>query len=191
MVRYINIDHPQTVKYAINVLEESGIIVYPTDTLYGFGVDATNDEAIDKVNRIKGCSGPMSVMAADKNMAIGWTDIASKQIEIIKPYLGGAQTLIAPVKPNIVSSRVLGENDTLGIRIPDNNFCNELSSQFGKPIVTTSVNRTGEQPMNDPVQIKSEFSSEVDLLIDGGTLPKSQGSTIYIFKDHKITVLRK
>ena len=79
----------------------------------------------------------------------------------------------------------------MGIRIPNNSFCNELSQQFGKPIVTTSVNRTSEQPMNDPVKIESEFSSNVDLIIDAGTLPEPKGSTIYKFRDNKITTFRK
>ncbi len=191
MIKRINIDHPKVVKYAINILAEGGVIVYPTDTLYGFGADASNDEAIDKINQIKGRSGPMSVMAANKNIAVDWMDINSEQIETVEPYLGGAQTLIIPVKPNIVSKKILGQNNTCGIRIPDNSVCNELSFQFGKPIISTSVNRTGEQPMNDPAQIESEFSSEVELIIDAGTLPESSGSIIYKFKDNKITVLRK
>lgn len=191
MIKRINIDHQKAVKYAVNVLEEGGVIVYPTDTLYGFGADATNDEAIDKINRIKGRSGTMSVMAANTQMAIQWMDITGEQVEIVKPYLGGAQTLIIPVKDNIVSAKILGKDNTLGIRIPDNNFCNELSFQFSKPIISTSVNRTGEQPMNDPVQIESKFSSEVNLLIDSGTLPESKGSTIYQLKDNKIIILRK
>lgn len=191
MIKRINIDHQKAVKYAVNVLEEGGVIVYPTDTLYGFGADATNDEAIDKINRIKGRSGTMSVMAANTQMAIQWMDITGEQVEIVKPYLGGAQTLIIPVKDNIVSAKILGKDNTLGIRIPDNNFCNELSFQFSKPIISTSVNRTGEQPMNDPVQIESKFSSEVNLLIDAGTLLKSKGSTIYQLKDNKIIILRK
>ena len=99
--------------------------------------------------------------------------------------------LIIPVKDDIVSTKILGKDNTLGIRIPDNNFCNELSFQFGKPIISTSVNRTGEQPMNDPVQIASLFSSEVNLLIDTGTLPESKGSTIYQLKDNNIIILRK
>ncbi len=191
MIKHIDVDHPQAVKYAVNILMEGGVIIYPTDTIYGFGANATNDTAIEKINKIKGRSKSMSVMAANKDMAIGWMNITSKQIETIEPYLGGAQTLIAAVKPNTVSSRILGKNNTLGIRIPDNSFCNELSLQFGKPIVTTSVNRTGEQPMNDPVQIKSEFSSEIDLIIDAGTLPQSTGSTIYKIKNNDIIVLRK
>lgn len=191
MVKRINIYHPKVVNYAANSLEEGGVIVYPTDTLYGFGADATNDEAIDKINRIKGRSGPMSVMAADKNMAVDWMEITGEQIEIVKPYLGGAQTLIIPVKDNIVCTKILGDNNTLGIRIPDNHFCNELSFQLGKPIISTSVNRTGEQPINDPFNIKSRFGSEVDLLIDAGTLPESKGSTIYQLKDNNIIILRK
>ena len=192
MIKHINVDHPQAVKYAVNILEEGGVIVYPTDTLYGFGADTTNDEAINKINSIKGRrSGPMSVIASDKDMALGWMNITNTQIELIEQYLGGAQTIIVPVKPNIVSTKILGDKSTLGIRIPNNKFCNDLSFHFGKPIVTTSVNHAGEQPMNDPVQIESEFSSDVDLIIDAGTLPDSQGSMIYKFINNKIIVLRK
>jgi len=191
MLKHIDIDHPQVVKYAVNVLAKGGVIVYPTDTLYGFGADATNDEAINKINRIKRRSGPMSVIAANENMAIKWMDVEDEQIDLVKPYLRGAKTLIVPINQNIVNTKILGDDNTLGIRIPDNDFCNKLSFQFGKPIVSTSVNRTGKQPMNDTIQIQTEFSSEVDLLIDGGTLPKSMGSTIYKLKDFKIIVLRK
>jgi len=191
MFKHIDIDQPQAVRSAVNILESGGVIIYPTDTLYGFGADATNDEAIDKINRIKDRSGPISVIAADENMAIKWMNVEDEQIDLVKPFLGGAQTLIVPVKHNIVSTKIIGKNNTLGIRIPYNKFCNEMSFQFGKPIISTSVNSTGKQPMNDPVQIQSEFRSEVDLLVDGGTLPKSKGSTIYKFMDDKIIVLRK
>jgi L-threonylcarbamoyladenylate synthase len=191
MVKCINIDHPNVIKNTVNILAEGGVIVYPTDTLYGFGADATDDKAIDKINHIKKRSGPMSVMAANTQMAIQWMDINIEQIEKIKPYLGGTHTLIVPVKSNIVSTKILGIDNTLGIRIPDNNFCNELSFQYGKPIISTSVNRTGETPINDSVQIKSEFGSKIDLLIDFGTLPESKGSTIYQLKDNNIIILRK
>ena len=190
MIKVISIDHPQVVNYAVNILKKGGVIVYPTDTLYGFGADATDDGAIDKINRIKGRSGPMSVIAANNNMAVDWMNITCEQLEITKPHLGGSQTLIVPVKDNLVSSKILGEKNTLGVRIPKNTFCNDLSLQFDKPIISTSVNRTNEQPMNDPIKIESEFSSEINLLIDAGTLPKSKGSTIYQLKENKIIILR-
>ena len=191
MAKHIDINDQEVVKYVVNILEKGGVIVYPTDTLYGFGADATKDEAIEKVNRIKGRSGPMSVMATDNNTAIDWMDITKMQTELIEPYLGGDQTIIVPVKLNIVSSKILGQDNTLGIRIPNNKFCNELSSQFGKPIVSTSVNHTDEQSMNDPVQINSEFGSEIDIIIDAGTLPVSRGSTIYRLKNNNIVIIRK
>ncbi len=175
---------------ALEVLNSGGIIVYPTDTLYGFGADASNNEAIDKINTIKGRSGSMSVLAANKDIAIDWMNITKEQIKIIKPYLGGAKTLIVPVKPDIVSAKILGENRSLGIRIPDNHFCKNISEQFDKPIISTSVNRSGEQPLNDSEMIISEFAFEIDLLIDAGILPYSEGSTIYQFKNNKIKILR-
>ncbi len=132
MVKCINIDHPTAVNNAIDVLREGGVIVYPTDTIYGFGADATNDEAIDKINRIKKRSGPLSVMGANNKMAFDWMAIDNEQIERIRSYLGGTQTLIVPVKPDIVSTKILGEDNTLGIRIPDNKFCSKLSIKYGK-----------------------------------------------------------
>lgn len=191
MVKRLSIDHPKVVKYAVNILAEGGVIVYPTDTLYGFGADATNEEAIEKIYSTKRRIGPMSVIAADKKMVLDWINISDEQIELVKPYLGGAQTLIIPVKDNIVCTKILGNNHTLGIRIPDNKFCNELSYQFGKPIISSSVNRTKEQQMNNPIKIEDEFGSEINLIIDSGTLPESKGSTIYQLKNNKIIVLRK
>ena len=191
MVKRINIDNSEAIKSAITILNKGGIIVYPTDTLYGFGADATNESAIDKINHIKGRIGPMSVMAANKNIALDWMNVSNEQIEIIDTYLGEEQTLIVPVKDNIVCTKILGEDNTLGIRIPNNKFCNELSFQFGKPIVSTSVNRSGKVPLNNPIQIESEFGSEIDLLIDSGTLSNSPGSRIYQLKDNNITILRK
>jgi len=189
-LKIISQNDKNAISSALAVLNSGGIIVYPTDTLYGFGADATNDAAVDKINNIKGRSGSMSVIAAHKNMALEWMNITSDKIKIIDSYLGGAKTLIVSVKSGIASTKILGEKNTLGIRIPDNHFCNELSLHFSRPIISTSVNRSGEIPMNDPKMIALEFSSAVDLLIDAGTLAYSKGSTVYQYKDNKIKILR-
>jgi len=191
MVKCIDIDHPTAVNNTIDVLKEGGVIVYPTDTIYGFGADATNDEAIDKINRIKKRSGPLSVMGANNKMAFDWMAIDNEQIERVRSYLGGTQTLIVPVKPDIVSTKILGEDNTLGIRIPDNKFCSKLSVKYGRPIISTSVNRTGDKPLNNPAKIESEFGSEVNLIIDSGTFPISKSSTIYQFKNNTVIKLRE
>ena len=186
----ISQDNPKSVFVASAVLKLGGIIVYPTDTLYGFGGDATNPIAINKINTIKNRVGPMSVLAADFKIAFAWININQKYFKVIGRYLGGNKTLIVPVQSNIVNKIILGKNNSLGIRIPDNQFCNKLAKYFGKPIISTSVNRSGEKPLNDPQQIENQFSSKIDLLIDGGTLPESTGSKIYQFKDNKIITLR-
>ncbi len=117
--------------------------------------------------------------------------ISKSEKEIVALYLGGAQTIIAPVKPGIVSNKIVGTNNSLGIRIPKNQFCNELANHFGKPITSTSVNRSGEIPLNDPALIEKEFGNEIELIIDGGTLEPSAGSTIYKLEGKKIITLRK
>lgn len=186
----ININHPKAFINAIKILNKGGVIVYPTDTLYGFGVDATSEFAVNKLNKIKGRADPLSVMAPNTETALSWMDISTNQFDMMPFYLGGAKTLIVPVKKNIVCTKVLGEHSTLGIRIPNNDFCNNLSTKFVKPITSTSVNRTNEKPLNDPEQILNEFGNEIDLIIDGGTLPQSNGSTIYQLKNEKIIILR-
>jgi L-threonylcarbamoyladenylate synthase len=129
-------------------------------------------------------------MAPDTETALSWMDISTYQFDMIPFYLGGAKTLIVPGKDNIASTKVFGKHNTLGIRIPNNEFCNNLSIKFDKPITSTSVNRTNKRPLNDPKLILNEFGDEIDLLIDGGTLPQSKGSTIYQLKNNKISILR-
>ena len=180
-----------SVAEAIKILSRGGIIVYPTDTLYGFGVDATNESAIKKLNNIKGRTSPISVIAPNTDTALSWMDININQSDLVPFYLGGAKTLIVPVKSGITSPMIFGPNKTLGIRIPNHTFCIQLSTEFGKPITTTSVNRTNENPLNDPELIIKEFEKDIDLFIHEGTLPDSKGSTIYILENNNITILRE
>ena len=190
-MKRINRNDPRAVEEAVQILKTGGVIVYPTDTLYGFGVDAKNDQAINKLNEIKGRSGPISVMASNTEIALEWMEISVEQGDLVPFYLGGPKTLIVPVKTNIVSPLILGDNQTLGIRIPDHPFCQKISAMFPNPITTTSVNRTNEKPMNDPDLISLEFAQEIDLVVDEGTLPASVGSTIYQFINNNVKIIRE
>lgn len=182
-MRRIKSDDPQAVAESIKILSDGGIIVYPTDTLYGFGVDATNEDAINLLNNLKRRVGPISVLAPNISVAIGWMDVETNQTDLVPFYLGGSNTLITKAKSNIVSKLIMGRGNTLGIRIPDNVFCNTLSAKFGKPITSTSVNRTSNAPLNNPELIKMEFGGEIDLLVDSGILANTKGSTIYRLND--------
>ena len=182
---------PSAVEKSINILKKGGVIVYPTDTLYGFGVDANNNSAIERINKLKNRQSPMSVIACRFEQAMSWTNIKEKDIEIAKKILNSSSTLILNAKKNIVSNKILGKNNTtLGVRIPKHKYCYDISKKYNNPITTTSVNRSGKQPLNDPISISKIFGEGIDLLIDGGKLRKSRGSNIYELKRSQAIQIR-
>ena len=189
VVKIIYWENAIAVKMACSVLKNGGVIVYPTDTLYGFGCDAKNESAIEISNTIKGRKAPMSVLAPNIEIAAKWMNIPKHDKNIILEKLGGSTTIIVPVKFGITSPSITGDNDTLGLRIPDHKFCQKLSEAYPNPITTTSVNRTKQKPLTNPEKILSEFTREIDLIIDDGIIEGS-GSTIYNFQDRKLNIIR-
>ena len=187
----ILISSKNALQTAGNVILFGGIIIYPTDTLYGFGVDARNEAAIKRLNRIKGRTGPMSVIAPDVNTVLNWSNISYQDWKLVKKFLRGTTTIILPVKEGIVHPSILGKDGTLGIRIPSHSFGPNLTGKLGFPITTTSVNKTNESPLNNPNDVINKFDGEFDLLIDDGKLPGSKGSTIYKLEKSNLTVIRR
>ena len=115
--------------------------------------------------------------------------ISKNEKILVSKKLVGNTTLIVPVLKDIVDSLITGNDNTLGIRIPDHPFCNKLSKNFGGPITTTSVNRTGNPPMVNPNEIYKEFRNELDLLVEDGTIV-GRGSSIYIYKNGVLKKIR-
>jgi L-threonylcarbamoyladenylate synthase len=185
----IHCEDEKAVSEACAVLKNGGVIVYPTDSLYGFGCDAKNEFAIQKINSIKGRIAPMSVLAPNKETASNWMNIPEHDKKYVLKKLGSKTTLITPVLDEVVSNSITGDKQTLGMRIPDHKFCQKLSQEYPNPITTTSVNRTGEEPMTNPEEIISEFGNEIDLIIEDGIIAGS-GSTIYFFKEGDLKILR-
>ena len=189
VVKIIYWKNKTAVEMACSVLNNGGVIVYPTDTLYGFGCDAKNESAIEKINTIKGRKAPMSVLAPNIEIAAKWMNIPKHDKNNVLGKLGGPITIIVPVKVGITSPTITGDNHTLGVRIPDHKFCQKLSEAYPNPITTTSVNRTRQKPLTNPENILSEFSREIDLIIEDGIIEGS-GSTIYNFQDRELNIIR-
>jgi tRNA threonylcarbamoyl adenosine modification protein (Sua5/YciO/YrdC/YwlC family) len=189
VIKIIYWENETAVEMACSVLKNGGVIVYPTDTLYGFGCDAKNESAIEKINTIKGRKAPMSVLAPNIEIAAKWMNISQNDKNIVLEKLGGSTTIIVPVKIGITSPSITGDKQTLGVRIPDHNFCQKVSKAYPNPITTTSVNRTKQEPFTNPEKILSEFSREIDLIIEDGIIEGS-GSTIYNFQDRKLNIIR-
>ena len=178
--QYINLAHKAP--------ENGEIIVYPTDTLYGFGVDATNTDAIHRLNRLKGRIKPLSiVLESVEHMH----DFAEFQGEIefeVNNLFPGAYTVLLPAEASELSPFVQNGSPNIGMRIPDHFFPVKLVKMLGKPIITTSINRHGNDPLNDVTQVEIDFPN-VDIFEDSShTL--SKGSTIVDFSTSPPKVIR-
>ena len=186
----INVFHKDAVSAALSVIQAGGVIIYPTDTLYGFGVDATNDGAIDRLNDIKGRAGPISVLALDQETALGWGNIANDESVLIASKLKSQTTVIFPVNMGLVSQKIMGTDHTLGVRIPDHDFCKLLAGSSSAIITSTSVNRHDSLALNDPDRIIAKFGDEIDLFVNGGSLEGNKGSSIYKLNYGKFETIR-
>ena len=176
--RYINL--------ANNSLKNGEVIVYPTDTLYGFGVDATNTEAIQKLNHLKGRSQPLSIVLESIDHLSKFAEFnESIKSELIN-FFPGTYTALLPAKESNLSPYIQNGSPLIGIRIPKHFFPIKLVQMLGKPIVTTSINRHGNEPLNDITQVEIDFPN-VDIFEDSHHI-HSKGSTIidFSFKPPKI-----
>ena len=180
----------KSIHFACDILKNGGIIVYPTDTIYGFGCDARNDKAILNLNQIKRRSGPMSVLIDSIKKSKNWMKISTRLKEEAEYKLKKGGTIIVPVRENIVSNLITGKPLTLGMRVAKNTFCKNLMKAYGNPITSTSVNRSGSIPHVDPDEIENEFKSEINMLIDNGIIIGA-ASKILKLKNNSWAVIRK
>ncbi len=156
---------------AARVLTKGGILVYPTDTIYGFGCDAENKEAVDAIFSIKQRSDRQKflVMVSNLEMARAYVEITNIALKLESAFLPGPLSMILPQHASSPLQNTLTDGP-LGIRIPDNEFCRFLSKEFGKGIISTSVNLSGTPSLSDPNDIEREFGNSVDLIVDNGFL---------------------
>ena len=183
--------YPATDQYidlAHNALENGEVIVYPTDTLYGFGVDATNTDAIHRLNRLKGRIQPLSIVLESVEHIHDFAEFKG-EIEIeINNLFPGAYTVLLPAESNELSPFVQNGSPNIGVRIPDHFFPVKLVKMLGKPIITTSINRHGNDPLNDVTQVEIDFPN-VNIFEDSSHTP-SKGSTIVDFSTSPPKVIR-
>ena len=184
--------YPATEKYiqmAVNSLNDGDIIVYPTDTLYGFGVDATNSDAIQKLNKLKGRSQPLSIVLEKVSHISKYANVNSEIESELESIFPGEYTVLLPSKNSELSPLVFNSSPLIGIRIPFHFFPLQLVHAFGKPVTTTSINRHGNAPLNDVTQVEIDFPN-VDIFEDYDHSP-SQGSTIVDMSQNPYKIVRQ
>jgi len=162
-------------------IESGKIFIYPTDTVYGLGCDATNDKAVDKIKKIKGRDEekPLSIIAP----SIDWIKEHCVVDFDIDKYLPGAYTLILKKKDPSFLKKV-ASGDTLGVRIPKSEFCDDIR-KIMRPFVTTSVNLSGEDAAASIEEINLDLIDRVDEIIDIGKLNGNPSTLVIDGKEIK------
>lgn len=171
---------------ACAVLAKGGVVVYPTETAYGIGADATNATAVARVFAIKGRDDgkPLSVLMASQKMAGAYAILTPAARRLWKRFLPGPLTLIVPSR---------SEATTWGIRVSSHPFAMALVRAYKKPITATSANRSGTPPLYDSTAIIRAFGrrrTRPDLCIDAGVLPHRPASTVVSCVNDDIAILR-
>lgn len=198
MLQIINITNPEhyqsAVDQAAKTLRAGGIIIYPTETTYGIGADALNENAIKKVFELKKRveTKAFHVVVSDIHMAEKYVVVTKNALELAKKYLPGPLTLVLNKKTTL-PALLTGSRPTLGIRIPDYRFCLDVAAAFGGPFTATSANISGAGDCYSLVDINSQFGTElqkIDLIVDGGVLPKVLPSTVVDATGEENIVLR-
>jgi tRNA threonylcarbamoyl adenosine modification protein (Sua5/YciO/YrdC/YwlC family) len=193
MILAINPKNPQLrlVRKVIEVLEKGGAIGYPTDTVYGVGCDLFNQEAIRKIHRLKKMEGkkPLSFICSDLKDISRYAHVSNYAYKMMKRLLPGPYTFVLTAT-KLVPKIAMTKQNTVGIRIPDNNICLSLVRELGHPIISTSVYKPDEGLYNDPVEIEERFAKQLDLVIDGGVIV-AEHSSIIDLTDEFPKVIRK
>lgn len=182
-IRYIN--------KAVEVLKNGGVIIYPTDTVYGLGCDIYNKEALERIFTIKNDSQNklLSFVCADLKDISKYAKISDYAYRMMKHLLPGPYTFILPAARE-VPKRLWSKRKTVGIRVPNNQIALTLVKELGNPIISTSTTKRLGEILSDPEEIKLIFGNQVDLMLSMGNLGTSPSSVIDL-SDEQPEVIRE
>lgn len=182
------------IKKVVEVLKNGGLVIYPTDTVYGLGCDITNSRALEKIAKIKGIKlekANFSFVCSNlSNLSDYVKQIDTSTFKILKRALPGPYTFILPGNNDL--PKEFRKKKTVGIRVPDNNIAREIVKLLGNPIVSTSIHDEDEviEYSTDPELIFEKWNNKVDLVIDGG-YGDNVASTIIDLTGYEPEVIRE
>lgn len=198
MAEFIKIyeDKPNeaAIKKVVDVLRDGGLVIYPTDTVYGLGCDITNSRALEKLAKIKDVKLEKAnfsfVCSSLSNLSDYVKQIDTSTFKILKRALPGPYTFILPGNNDL--PKEFRKKKTVGIRVPDNNIAIQIVEMLGNPIVSTSIHDDDEviEYSTDPELIFEKWQNKVDLIIDGG-YGENVASTIIDLTGHEPIVVRE
>ena len=183
------------IRKAAKVIKAGGLVVFPSDTVYILAVDPTNQKAVDKLLAFKNrwVGKAISIAVLDKKMAEEYVVLSENAQNIYTNLLPGPFTVVSTGKHKVANG-IEAENGTLGIRIPDNSWTHDLVEQLNGPVTATSANLSGRTPnysVNFIKKISKKKQAMIDLIVDGGKLPRNKPSTVIDATESEVKILRR
>lgn len=170
MILEINPDHPEPrkIQKAVDILERGGVVAYPTDAVYGIGCDAANKAAVEKLHQVKGMpkGKQLAFVCADLSDISRYAVVDNAAFRLLKRALPGPYVFILDATRE-VPKLALTKQKTVGIRVPNHEIPRALCRALGRPLLSSTANLPGEEPMLDPHEIDEAFP-RLDLVLDGG-----------------------
>jgi len=181
----------EQILHAVDILKNGGVIVYPTDTIYGLAADILNKEAVLKIFKIKKVSKQklLSLIFSDLKGIADWAHIPNGAFRLMRRVLPGPYTFILPASKELPKS-IVQKRTTMGVRVPDSEVVHRLVEELGRPLLSTSVPKGVDDYFTDPGEIAERYNHEIDLILDGGIMP-TLPSTVVDFSVDPPEILRE
>ena len=187
-MKRVKTNHPDSKEIFINAIHDNQVIAYPTDTIYGLGTAMNNDEGIERINMMKMREQPMSIAMGSFSVIKNHIKANENAMFKIKEILKDGSTCITPYNPGSLNDKI-AKDGKIGFRIPNHEYLKAVLNEYQQPITTTSINKTGSEPLYIPDEIEDQFGDKIDLLIDDGII-KNSPSKIFIFEKNEIKRIR-
>ncbi|VAX20155.1 Hypothetical YciO protein, TsaC/YrdC paralog [hydrothermal vent metagenome] len=190
----LSLDHLsyKPIKEVADSVLKGGVMIYPTDTIYGLGCDIFSKQATARISKIKkrSVNKPFSFVCENIGQISEFAFLSNWGYRLLKRTLPGPYTYILEARHANMPKKMLGNRNSVGVRIPDHPICHQLIKLIGRPIVTTSVNLADDQPLTDLSMLSKSFTQQVDIAIDIGPI-LSDPSTVIDLTGKEPKVIRK
>ena len=181
----------ENIRFAAGTIKKGGLVVYPTDTVYGLGCNPFDTNAVNRVFEVKGRTGkPLPVLAYSIKDAQKIATFNQKALKIAKAFWPGSVTLILPKKPELPNIVTCNRN-SVGVRVPNHEVALELIRLSNGLLIGTSANKTGEAPPKTPEEAIKQLGERVDIVLDGGAVPVGTPSTVVDLTAEKPVIIRE
>jgi tRNA threonylcarbamoyl adenosine modification protein (Sua5/YciO/YrdC/YwlC family) len=185
--------NPKDIRKIVHVLQDGGLVIYPTDTMYAIGCNALNVRAVEQICRMKGVNpqkSNLAIICYDLSDVSGHARVSDAAFKLIRDYLPGPYTFILPAGNRL--PRIYKNRKEVGIRMPDSPIIREICRELGHPVMTMSVPYDPDEPeySTDPELLHERYGEAVDIVVDGG-YGDTEGSTVVNCTSEPFEIVRQ